>query len=106
MTEDQIDLLDEFIARFKKVNVPEKTNIIQEAADAIERNWEEEASFNREAVETVRVRSSTIFHAYAFLRLSANTYTTTPDEATRIPSLAFDRSGPFARLLRWNAAKK
>ena len=40
LTEDQIDFLDEFIVRFKKVNVPEKTNIIQEAANAIKHNWE------------------------------------------------------------------
>jgi hypothetical protein len=87
LTDDQIDLLEEFLARFKKVNSPAKVTIIQEATDVIQANWQEDTIFNREGAETVLLRSSTRLHAYAFLRLSANIYITAPEGPAKTASL-------------------
>jgi hypothetical protein len=88
LTDDQIDVVEEFLARFKKSNVQVKTIIIQEATDVIADNWEEDAVFNREGAETVHMCSFTRFHAYVFVRLSANsTYITARDGPAKIVSL-------------------
>lgn len=86
LTDDQIDLLEEFLTRFKKANAHVKTIVIQEATNAIANNWQDDAVFNREGAETVRACSSKRLDAYAFFRLSANTYITAHDGPARIAS--------------------
>jgi hypothetical protein len=56
LTDGQIQILQEFLKKFKKADIPGKTKVIELAAAAIQSNWPaDDMSFNLQGVEMVCV---------------------------------------------------
>lgn len=66
LTGEQLQLLKEFLLKYKKANSQGKTKIIGLAVNAIESRYAEDTKFDREALETVRANSTAIFRSYIF----------------------------------------
>ena len=66
LTGEQLQLLKEFLLKYKKANSLGKTKVFELAVDTIKSHCAEDTKLDQEALETVCTHSTAIFCSYIF----------------------------------------